>query len=76
MNVLEFLESQELLQKLTDRGYGKFVEAMLLNENKVYTKKGRPNKSGMCRVLGWKPKQLEDAMNKCREILEEDIVDE
>lgn len=73
MNILEFLERQELLQKLIDRGYGKLVEAMLLNESKVYTKKGRLNKSGACRVLGWKPKQLEDALNKCREILSEDL---
>jgi hypothetical protein len=73
VNILEFLERQELLQKLIDRGYGKLVEAMLLNESKVYTKKGRLNKSGACRVLGWKPKQLEDALNKCREILSEDL---
>lgn len=73
MNILEFLERQELLQKLTDRGYGKLVEIMLLNEGKVYTKKGRLNKSGACRILGWKPKQLEDAIDKCREILEEDL---
>jgi hypothetical protein len=76
VNVLEFLECQELLQKLTDRGYGKFVEVMLLNENRVYTKRGRPNKSGMCRVMSWKPKQLEDALQKCREILEEDMLTE
>lgn len=73
MNILEFLERQELLQKLTERGYGRLVEALLLNESKVYTKKGRLNKSGACRVLGWKPKQLEDALNKCREILSEDL---
>lgn len=68
-NVLEILERQELLQKLTEKGYGKLVEVLLLNENKVYTKRGRLNKSGACRVLGWKPKQLEDALMKCREIL-------
>lgn len=73
VNILEFLERQELLQKLTDRGYGRLVEALLLNESRVYTKKGRLNKSGACRVLGWKPKQLEDALNKCREILSEDL---
>ena len=73
MNVLEFLERQELLQKLTDRGYGKLVEALLLNESRVYTKKGRLNKSGACRVLLCKPKQLEDALQKCREILMEDM---
>ncbi len=73
VNILEVLERQELFQKLVDRGYGKLVEALLMNESKVYTKKGRLNKSGACRVLCWKPKQLEDALNKCREILQEDL---
>lgn len=73
MNILEVLEQQELIQKLTDRGYGPLIEALLMNENKVYTKKGRLNKSGTCRCLSWKPKQLEDALNKCREILQEDL---
>lgn len=72
-NILEVLEQQELLQKLIDRGYGPLVEALLMNENKVYTKKGRLNKSGTCRVLAWKPKQLEDALNKCKDILQEDL---
>jgi pyridoxal/pyridoxine/pyridoxamine kinase len=70
-NLLELLERQELLQKLTEAGYGDLIEALLLNENKVYTKKGRLNKSGACRVLGWKTKQLEDALEACREILKE-----
>jgi hypothetical protein len=72
MNVLELLEQQEMLQKLIDRGYGELVEKILMNEGKCFTKKGRCNKSGMCRILGWKPKMLEDAMLKCREILMSD----
>lgn len=74
-NLSELLERQELIQKLVDRGYGKLVEVLLMNESKVYTKKGRLNKSGACRILGWKPKQLEDALNKCRDILKEDLAD-
>ena len=72
-NLIEILERQELIQKLVDKGYGPLIEALLLNENKVYTKKGRLNKSGACRVLGWKPKELEDALNECREILKNDL---
>ena len=68
---LEVLEQQELIQKLIDAGYGELVDAMLTNENKVYTKKGRCNKSGACRVLKWKTKQLEDAFAACREILKD-----
>ena len=70
--MLELLERQELIQKLIDRGHGKLIEVLLMNENKVYTKKGRLNKSGACRALGCKPKELEDALLACREILQED----
>lgn len=71
-NLIEVLERQELIQKLVDKGYGHLVEALLMNETKVYTKKGRLNKSGACRVLLWKTKQLEDALRECREILRDD----
>jgi len=67
-NLTEVLEQQELIQKLIDRGYGELIDALLMNESKVYTKKGRLNKSGTCRVLGWKTKQLEDAIEECREL--------
>jgi len=72
-NMIESLERQELIQKLIDRGYGELIDALLMNETKVYTKKGRLNKSGACRVLGWKPKELEDALEACREILQQDV---
>jgi len=75
-NSLEEVEQQELIRKLVDNGYGELIEALLLNENKVYTKKGRLNKSGACRVLGWKTKQLEDALKGCREILRHDFPEE
>lgn len=68
-NMVEILERTELIQKLIDSGYGELVEALLYNESKVYTKKGRLNKSGACRVLGWKTKQLEDCLAACRQLL-------
>jgi hypothetical protein len=71
-NLIEILERQELIQKLVDKGYAPLVEALLMNESKVYTKKGKLNKSGACRVLSWKTKQLEDALRECREILRND----
>jgi hypothetical protein len=71
-SIIEALEQQELIQKLKAAGYGKLVES-LLDNNKVYTKKGRLNKSGACRSLGWKAKQLEDALEACREILHKDM---
>jgi hypothetical protein len=67
-NLTEVLEQQELIQKLIDNGFGELIDALLMNESKVYTKKGRLNKSGACRVLGWKTKQLEDAIEECRNI--------
>lgn len=75
-SMLEEIERQELIQKLVDGGYGELVETLLLNETKVYTKKGRLNKSGTCRVLGWKTKQLEDALEECRKILHDDVEEE
>lgn len=69
VNMIELLERTELIQKLVDSGYGELVEALLYNEGKVYTKKGRLNKCGACRVLGWKTKMLEDALSECRRIL-------
>jgi hypothetical protein len=74
-NPIDELERGELIQKLIDNGYGELIEALLGNENKVYTKKGRLNKSGACRVLGWKTKKLEDALVECRDILKLDDVD-
>lgn len=72
-SMVEDIERQELIQKLIKKGYGELIEALLSNENKVYTKKGRLNKSGTCRVLGWKSKQLEDALEECKNILETDF---
>ena len=68
-DMIDILERQEVIDKLVDKGYGELVEAFLLNESTVYTKKGRLNKCGACRVLGWKTKKLEDALAECREIL-------
>lgn len=72
-NLIEALEKQELIQKLIEKGYAPLIDALLENEKDVYTKKGRLNKSGACRVLGWKPKELEQALEACREILKNDL---
>jgi hypothetical protein len=73
LSFLEIIERQELIQKLIDNGYGKIIDILLLNENKVYTKKGRLNKSGACRLLGCKPKELEETMQRCRDILKKEM---
>lgn len=73
-SVIEHLEKAELVKKLIDAGYGELVTA-LLDNNKAFTKRNRLNKSGACRILGWKTKQLEDALAACREILGEDILE-
>ena len=72
-NLIEQLEKQELIQKLMEKGYAPLIDALLENEKDVYTKKGRLNKSGACRVLGWKPKELEQALEECREILKNEL---
>ena len=73
--MIDILERQEVIDKLIAQGFSELVEAFLMNENLVYTKKGRLNKSGACRVLGWKTKQLEDALLACREILQPEFCD-
>jgi nucleoside-diphosphate-sugar epimerase len=70
-NFTELLEQQEVIEKLIEKGYGEMIDALLTNEASVYTKKGRLNKSGACRVLGWKTKELEDAIEECRSLYPE-----
>lgn len=72
-SIFDMIENQELIQKLIDSGYGKLVDAFLLHDGKVYTKKGRLNKSGACRVLKCKPKELEDAIKACQELLKAEL---
>lgn len=72
-SLIDLLEREELINKLKSKGFGQFIFILLDNEHQVYTKKGRLNKSGACRVLGWKPKQLEDALEECRKILQEEL---
>jgi hypothetical protein len=72
----ESLERQELIDKLRENGYGEMIDALLENENRVYTKKGRLNKCGACRVLKWKPKQLDDAIKECQQIVRKEIGEE
>jgi hypothetical protein len=69
----EHIERQELIKKLIDNGYGEIVQALLEDEKKVYTKKGRLNKSGACRKLRLKAKQLEDKLSEMRDLLKKDL---
>jgi hypothetical protein len=73
MSNTEHLERQELIKKLIDNGYGEIVEALLDDDKKVYTKKGRLNKSGACRRLNLKSKQLEDKLAEMRSLLSKDM---
>ena len=67
------MEKQELIQKLIKNGYGDIVQVLLENENKVYTKKGRLNKSGACRKLKLKTRQLEDKLLEMKNLLKNDL---
>jgi len=75
MNFVEEIETKELIEKLIKAGYGHIVDAFLLNDTKCYTKKGRLNKSGACRVLDFKPKQLDDNFADMKKLLEKDLTD-
>jgi hypothetical protein len=72
ISATESIEMQEILEKLNDAGYSKIIDVFLSNENKVYTKKGRLNQSGACRILGCKPKELKEILEKCKEIIGSD----
>jgi hypothetical protein len=67
------IEERELIQKLIDNGHGDLVETLLTCESEVYTKKGRLNKSGACRALEWKAKQLDDELAECKKLLDPDL---
>jgi hypothetical protein len=69
----EHIEHQELINKLIENGYGDIVNALLEDGKKIYTKKGRLNKSGACRKLKIKSKQLEDKLDEMRELLKRDM---
>jgi hypothetical protein len=73
MSGIDNLERQELINKLIANGYGQIVKALLEDEKKVYTKKGRLNKSGACRSLNIKSKQLEDMLSEMRDLLKKDL---
>lgn len=69
---LEGIENGELLQILENSYLKEKISLLLSNENKVYTKKGRLNKSGACRILNMKNKELEIFLEECRKLLEVD----
>lgn len=70
-NHVTVLEEQEMIQKLIDRGYGDYVDCLL--EEDSYTKKGRLNKSSLCRQKDCKGKDLEDALREMQEILKDEM---
>ena len=69
---LEGIENNELLQILENSYLKEKISLLLSNENRVYTKKGRLNKSGACRILNMKNKELESFLEECRKLLEVD----
>ncbi len=71
-NSISEMETQEMIQKLINNGYGDLIDCLLGEESLVYTKKGRLNKSSTCRKMGWKNKQLEDALKEMKDCLEEE----
>lgn len=71
-NILEEMETKELIEKLIKNGYGDIVNT-LLESDKVYTKKGRLNKSGACRKLKLKAKQLEDKLEEMKNLLKNEM---
>lgn len=67
------LEMDEIIKKLKANGYEDIVECLMDNDTDCYTKKGRLNKSATTRKMGWKSKQLEDALEGMRELLNDEF---
>lgn len=68
INPVFSIEMQEVIQKLRANGHGQLLDC-LFDESECWTKKGRLNKSATIRFLGWKSKQLEDALQAMKELL-------
>ncbi len=66
---LDGIENAELINLLENSAVREKINTILLNESIVYTKKGRLNKSGACRILNMKPKELDDFLVECRDII-------
>jgi hypothetical protein len=66
---LDGVENSELIALLENSSVKEKINTILLNESVVYTKKGRLNKSGACRILNMKPKELDDFIVECRDII-------
>ena len=73
INPVNTIEMDEVIQKLKDNGYSELVSCLIDNDTECYTKKGRLNKSATGRKLGWKGKQLEDALKEMKELLSKDF---
>lgn len=72
-SLIDAIDRQELLDKLNEAGFGDLIDTLLSNEKKVYTKKGRLNKSGACRLLKCKTKDLEEKLEACKDILRQSL---
>lgn len=61
------LELEEILNNT--RGLGEKhsqLITLLIEEEEVYTRQGRLNKSALARMMDMKPKDLEELFNECR----------
>ena len=66
------LELQEVINKLKVGGYGNIIECLMDNEAECFTKKGRFNKSAICRKTGLKTKELEDVLKNMKDLLKQE----
>lgn len=68
------IDANELVELLIDNGFGKLVSVMM--DEEMYTRrKGRLNKSKLCRTLKIKPTQLNETLKICRSLLDDSFCD-
>ncbi len=61
------IELEEILSKIENKSpeHKKLIK-ILIEEEEVYTDKGRLNKSSLLRIMNMKPKELEDLFYDCQ----------
>lgn len=58
------LEFREITSRLENKGLGPILRLLMERDSVAYTKKGRLNKSAICRKLHMGSKELDESLNE------------
>lgn len=60
------LEFREITSRLEEKGWGPILRLLMERDSVAYTRKGRLNKSAICRKLHMRSKELDEAINEIK----------